>query len=511
MRHADRFEVHEGFVSEAERARLFARASVVALPYVEASGSGVLPLAHAYGKPVVASAVGGLADAVDDGRTGLLVPPGDPEALATAIVRLLHDDALRRRLGAAGRRVVETAWSPHEVAGRTLATYRRAVGEPDEGAHAACLRAALRLHDHLLARHWDGSALVGPDCGIRLNYRAGRFLKSYLRAIPFRDDMVYLQGQGYWALANAALAADTGNERYRTLAAETAAGMLARQRHDGAWPYPNREWRGRVAAAEGCWAAIGLVAVHRLTGDAMPLDGALRFADFLEREIGFQPAPGGIAANYFAGRRGAAVPNTSAFVLRLLAELAVLTGDDRHLVRAPGLLGFLRAAQRTDGELPYEVGTDGGDARLEHFQCYQYAAFQALDLLRVHELLGCDDARAVAGGLLRFVEQGLERDGTPRYACARSSPRVTYHGVAMAAALAEGTRAGLVTADRRAERGYRRAIRLQRRDGGFPHSGQDYRLLHDQRSYPRHQAMMLHHLLIGAGVDGAPASRGEAA
>ena len=46
--------------------------------------------------------------------------------------------------------------------------------------------------------------------------------------------------------------------------------------------------------------------------------------------------------------------------------------------------------------MPYEVGTDGGDARLEHFQCYQYAAFQALDLLRVHELLRRDDARAVA-------------------------------------------------------------------------------------------------------------------
>ena len=426
-------------------------------------------------------------------------------------MRLLHDDALRRRLGAAGRRVVETAWSPREVAGRTLATYRRAVGEPDEGSHAACRRAALRLHDHLVARHWDGSALVGPDCGIRLNYRAGRFLKSYLRAIPFRDDMVYLQGQGYWALANAALAADTGERALPDARGGDGGGNGGPAAPRRRLADPNREWRGRVAAAEGCWAAIGLVAVHRLTGDAMPLDGALRFADFLEREIGFQPAPGGIAANYFAGRTGAAVPNTSAFVLRLLAELAVLTGDDRHLVRAPALLGFLRAAQRTDGEMPYEVGTDSGDARLEHFQCYQYAAFQALDLLRVHELLGCDDARAVAGGLLRFLEQGLERDGTPRYACARSSPRVTYHGVAMAAALAEGTRAGLVTADGRAERAYRRAIRLQRRDGGFPHSGQDYRLLHDERSYPRHQAMMLHHLLIGAGLDGAPASRGEAA
>ena len=59
--------------------------------------------AMAVGLPVVATDVGGVAEAVLDGETGLLVPPGDGRALSAALERLLRDDALRRRLGDAGR------------------------------------------------------------------------------------------------------------------------------------------------------------------------------------------------------------------------------------------------------------------------------------------------------------------------------------------------------------------------------------------------------------------------
>jgi len=66
-------------------------------------GLGVAALeAMAAGRPVVATAVGGLQEAVVEGRTGLLVPPGDARALATAIERLMLDDILRVSLGAAG-------------------------------------------------------------------------------------------------------------------------------------------------------------------------------------------------------------------------------------------------------------------------------------------------------------------------------------------------------------------------------------------------------------------------
>jgi len=74
----------------------------------------------------VATRVGGLPEFVDHGRTGFLVPPGDEAALAEAIVRLLRDPRLRRELGAAGRRRLETLHSPEAVARQTLAVYERA-------------------------------------------------------------------------------------------------------------------------------------------------------------------------------------------------------------------------------------------------------------------------------------------------------------------------------------------------------------------------------------------------
>jgi phosphatidylinositol alpha 1,6-mannosyltransferase len=61
----------------------------------------------ASGVPVVASAVGGIPDVVEHGRSGLLVPPADPRALRDAVRSQLADDALYARLAAGGRRRVE--------------------------------------------------------------------------------------------------------------------------------------------------------------------------------------------------------------------------------------------------------------------------------------------------------------------------------------------------------------------------------------------------------------------
>ncbi len=70
---------------------LFRRADLVVLPYLEASQSGVVPVAYLFNVPVVASDVGGLAEVVVDGETGFLVPPGNPKALAEAVVRFFRE------------------------------------------------------------------------------------------------------------------------------------------------------------------------------------------------------------------------------------------------------------------------------------------------------------------------------------------------------------------------------------------------------------------------------------
>jgi len=129
MVHPEHFVVHNEYISDDKRAKLFRRASIVVLPYTGASQSAVIPIAYAFAKPVVATAVGGLPEMVDHGRTGYLVPPCDERALADAIVRLLRDKGLRRQLGAHGKRKIETQSSPDVVAQQTLAVYRCAISD----------------------------------------------------------------------------------------------------------------------------------------------------------------------------------------------------------------------------------------------------------------------------------------------------------------------------------------------------------------------------------------------
>jgi glycosyltransferase involved in cell wall biosynthesis len=127
MVHPDRFVVHNEFISEDRAVDYFHRASVVVLPYIEASQSGVIPMAYSAGKPVVATAVGGLPEIVEDCRTGFLVPPRDAAQLADAVTRLLLDAPLRHRMGKNGKSKLAAECSPEVIARKTMEVYRRAI------------------------------------------------------------------------------------------------------------------------------------------------------------------------------------------------------------------------------------------------------------------------------------------------------------------------------------------------------------------------------------------------
>ncbi len=96
---------------------------VVCLPSTVEGLPLVLLEAMARGKPVVATAVGGTPELVADDETGLLVPPGDAGALASALARVLADRELARRLGEAGRARVAAEFSADEAARRVLGLY----------------------------------------------------------------------------------------------------------------------------------------------------------------------------------------------------------------------------------------------------------------------------------------------------------------------------------------------------------------------------------------------------
>jgi glycosyltransferase involved in cell wall biosynthesis len=117
-----------GFVPPAELGPYYERAAVVACPSRREGYGVVAREAMAYGRPVVASAVGGLADAVEDEISGLVVPPGDAGALRAAIERLLDDPDLRRRLGATAREQAREHWSWDAATQAALAAYAAAAG-----------------------------------------------------------------------------------------------------------------------------------------------------------------------------------------------------------------------------------------------------------------------------------------------------------------------------------------------------------------------------------------------
>ena len=81
--------LEDKYISNEEVAVYFAAADVVVLPYVEASQSGIVPIAYSFNTPVISTRVGGLPEAVIDGQTGFLVDPGSPERLAEADTAVL--------------------------------------------------------------------------------------------------------------------------------------------------------------------------------------------------------------------------------------------------------------------------------------------------------------------------------------------------------------------------------------------------------------------------------------
>ena len=116
-----------GWVDGSEKDNLLRESDVFVLPsYYEALPVGVLE-AMACGVPVVATSVGGIPDVIEDRVNGLLIEPGQPDALARAIVTILTDDALRSRLREAARSEVRKRLSTDSEI-KDLETMYRALG-----------------------------------------------------------------------------------------------------------------------------------------------------------------------------------------------------------------------------------------------------------------------------------------------------------------------------------------------------------------------------------------------
>ena len=119
-----------GRISHEDLVRCYSAAEVAVVPSLY-EGFG-FPAAEAMscGVPVISTTAGALPEVVGpDGEAGILVPPGNADALASAIRRLMSDNDLRRRMGAAARRRIETHFTWEEAAKRTVAVYEELIAD----------------------------------------------------------------------------------------------------------------------------------------------------------------------------------------------------------------------------------------------------------------------------------------------------------------------------------------------------------------------------------------------
>jgi glycosyltransferase involved in cell wall biosynthesis len=109
--------------------------NVSVLPSIDCdASSAVLKEALACGVPAVATSIGGATEILEDGVTGLIVPPRDPARLAAAILSLLDDPERARAMGRRGSRDVAARFTPDRLAEETLAVYEKVAGRLEKRA-----------------------------------------------------------------------------------------------------------------------------------------------------------------------------------------------------------------------------------------------------------------------------------------------------------------------------------------------------------------------------------------
>lgn len=357
-------------------------------------------------------------------------------------------------------------------------------------------RAAVRLRDYLVTDHWTGKSLSGPDPGVRFNARIYRFAKSYLRALPWDDDRTYAQAQKYWIQANlGGLRLGLFDQSSEDIVRATAEYLRGAQTAAGYWEYPNPEWAGRIATVEGNYATVGMLYAAEAFSDPALVEAAIAWHDYAVTHIGFQRDGDTLAINYFGNLRGGRVPNNSASAVRAFAMIAAATGDERFLETVPPMIRFMAETQLEGGELPYAVRGQYTNADRYHFLCYQYNAFEYMNLVAYQDVSGDDTIEPILSKLATYLESAFTRRGTARYNCHQDDPEVVYYTIACSRALRIAQSRGEVGASDLADRSLEQGLARQRGNGSFPYSFGNYGILHDLRSYPRYQAMILAHLV----------------
>jgi glycosyltransferase involved in cell wall biosynthesis len=240
--------------------QLLAACDVFALPSLYEGSSLAVLESMAAGAPVVSSAIGGTDELIEDGSSGLLVPPGDAEALAAALRRLLADPELRTGLATRARERVERDLTRERMAARVTGVYRELLGRAPEEAEA--LPESRR--NPLLRRSDWRFALPGAELVAKRRFPlpgGARRARRRAEAAGYADVRVYWPGPlphrspQFWLPVEST---------------EAAAHVLAERRAES-FAEKALRWVWRLARSTGTLAPLYVVGRRRDAGDAEDL------------------------------------------------------------------------------------------------------------------------------------------------------------------------------------------------------------------------------------------------
>lgn len=123
----DSFIIHNCWLREEIVIDLIKKANVVVLPYIEYSESGNVQLAFTFRKPIVATNLGNFSGYIIDGETGFFVPPKNPKELAKAIIKILKNENLAKKMGENGYNLMKEKFSWDEIVFQTIDIYQNAI------------------------------------------------------------------------------------------------------------------------------------------------------------------------------------------------------------------------------------------------------------------------------------------------------------------------------------------------------------------------------------------------
>ncbi|WP_321422001.1 glycosyltransferase family 4 protein [uncultured Methanobacterium sp.] len=127
MVNKNNFIVYNEHISFEKGTELIQKSSVIVLPYIEASQSGIIPVAYGLKRPVIATDVGSIPEVIDNNETGIIIKPHDHKALAEATIQLMKNPDLRKEMGNKGYEKLKKELSGEANVVKTYETYQEII------------------------------------------------------------------------------------------------------------------------------------------------------------------------------------------------------------------------------------------------------------------------------------------------------------------------------------------------------------------------------------------------